>query len=157
MGDRQCQLEQVVEGVHAVLDQAPWVTEAVRAWQAIELNPDEQMAYAEEAHTLRFADANGEVRQLLHARRPADDGPTLWKIFQRVQENVVRGGSSAIGNRRQQVTTREVRGIDGNIQLNRALWSLTEKMAALKAASAFAVSRASAGRLFSGTSPEQFE
>jgi hypothetical protein len=143
-GDRQRQLDQVVEGVCAALDRAPRVAELVRTWQEIGLRPDEQIAYAEEAHTLRFAKPNGEVKtpiqpqQLLHAQRPADDVPTVWQTLQRVQEHTIRGGLSAIerdgSNRRRRVTAREVRGIDDNIRLSRALWSLTEKMPALKTA-----------------------
>jgi hypothetical protein len=141
-GNKQRQLDQVVEGVHAILDQAPRVAETVRSWQQIELKPEEQRVYAEKAHRLRFADAHGVVHtpieptQLLHPRRAADTGP-LWATFQRVQENVIRGGLSAIardGQRWRRATTREVTGIDSNIGLNRALWSLTEKMAELKAA-----------------------
>jgi hypothetical protein len=55
-----------------------------------------------------------------------------------VQENVIRGGIAgrtidANGNRRRS-TTREVQGIDQNRALNRALWTLAERMAELKAA-----------------------
>jgi len=48
------------------------------------------------------------------------------------------GGLSAWGrdanNRPRRVTTREVRGIDQDVKLNRALWVLGERMAQLKAA-----------------------
>jgi hypothetical protein len=142
-GDRQRQLDAVVEGAMEVLDQAPKVMEKVTEWQQIELRPDEQRIYAEEAHKLRFGDAEGRVEtaiepaQLLHARRPADAGPTLWQTFQRVQENAIRGGLSAISTdprtrRTRHFSTRAIQSIDGDIKLNRALWALTEKMAALK-------------------------
>lgn len=143
-GNRQKQLDQVVEGAFTVLDQGPKVMDTVRRWREISLVPDERMALAEAAHHLRFADARGEVAtpiqpaQLIQARRPADMGNDLWTTFNTIQENTVRGGLSARGrNANGQVrraTTREVRGIDGDVKLNRALWQLAEKMAELKAA-----------------------
>jgi hypothetical protein len=55
-----------------------------------------------------------------------------------VQENAIRGGRTAWGrhaqNRPRRVTSRELTGIDGDMRLNRALWTLTERMAELKGA-----------------------
>jgi hypothetical protein len=55
-----------------------------------------------------------------------------------VQENVIAGGLSAVqrdadGRRVRRVSTRRINGIDQDVRLNRALCSLAEKMAALKA------------------------
>ena len=75
---------------------------------------------------------------MLTVRRAGDAGADLWTTFNRVQENTIRGGLSAWGrdahNRRRRVTTREVNGIDQDVKLNRALWLLGERMAALKGA-----------------------
>jgi hypothetical protein len=69
--------------------------------------------------------------------RYADAGSDLWRTFNRVQENLVRGGitytnanSDGIRSRR---TTRPVQSIDGDVKLNRALFTLAAKMAELKA------------------------
>jgi hypothetical protein len=59
-----------------------------------------------------------------------------------VQENVIKGGlhgtqwatDEHTGRRtHRRVTTREVKGIDQDVKLNRALWMLAERMAELKA------------------------
>ena len=77
------------------------------------------------------------AQQLLNPRRHADIGSSLWQTFNVIQENVIRGGLSAMGrdaqNRPRRVSTREVRGIDGDVKLNKALWQLAERMAELKA------------------------
>jgi hypothetical protein len=56
----------------------------------------------------------------------------------RVQENVIRGGIRTYGQNAQgrfrRSSTREVRGIDQDVKLNKAIWTLAEQMAALKAA-----------------------
>jgi len=75
---------------------------------------------------------------MLRVRRSEDRDDSLWTSFTRIQENVIRGGLHGIARteegRRRNVTTREIKGIDQNLKLNQALWQLTERMAALKAA-----------------------
>jgi hypothetical protein len=52
-----------------------------------------------------------------------------------VQEAVIRGGISAVDPETgRRTTTKEVKAIDGDVKLNRALFVLGERMAALKAA-----------------------
>lgn len=139
---------EVIEGAFRVLSEAPRVTDQVQAFKAIGLTRDERQAFAEAAHVLRFPDhyAPEEDRretaitpdQLLRPRRIGDTGTDLWATLNATQENVIRGGQTAWGrdanNRRRRQTTREVAGIDQNRALNRALWTLTERMAEIKRA-----------------------
>ena len=71
--------------------------------------------------------------QLIEARRPEDLGRSLWTSFQRVQENVMRGGQPGRSTQGRRVRTREVASIDRGVSLNRALWMLAEEMRKLKA------------------------
>ena len=134
----------VIDGSMRVLESAPKAMDQVKAWQNLQLTAGEQSAFAEAAHTLRFADVEGEAdtpitaAMLLGNRRSADAGSDLWRTMNRVQENVIRGGLRARAARQpgqragRIVTTREVRGIDQDVRLNRALWTLSERMAVLK-------------------------
>jgi len=132
-------LEQVATGSMELVARMPEVIDAVARWKAIQLSSAEQTAFAEAAHVLRFADAEGSVTtpitpgQLLTPRRVDDSRSDLWSTFNRVQENVLRGG---LRNYRRsnvrRVTTRAVTGIDQDVRLNRALWTLTSRMADLK-------------------------
>jgi len=136
---------QVIEGSLAIAGQSQRALEQVNDWQRLQLTSDEQSAFAGAAHTLRFGDSEGETHtpitaaQLLDLRRHEDNGNDLWRTFNRVQENVIRGGLSAVardenGRRLRRVSTRQVKGIDQDVKLNRALWQLAEKMVELKAA-----------------------
>ena len=135
---------QVVEGSHEVLNGARRALEAAEAWRGVTLTQDEQQAFGKAARVLRFGDAEGHAatpitaEQLLAPRRVEDAGNDLWRTFNRVQENAIRGGLPAWGrdaqNRPRRVTSREVTGIDGDVRLNRALWTLIERMAELKGA-----------------------
>jgi hypothetical protein len=138
-------LENVVDGSYRLIEDSQKAMGTVRTWTELQLTTGEQSALAEAAHTLRFADAEGKVTtpitaaQLLQPRRAYDQGNDLWKTFNRVQENVIKGGLSAIqrdenGRRMRRVSTRQVKGIDQDVKLNRALWQLAERMQELKAA-----------------------
>lgn len=134
--------DNVVEAAHQIASTFEFVMNATAEMKRIELAPAEQLILAEGAAELRFdLEANEEspVRPqlFLEARRDADAKNDLWTVFNRVQENTLRGGlagytpeTEASTGRR--VRTREVKGIDQSVKLNRCLWSLAEKMAALK-------------------------
>lgn len=137
-------VNKVINGTYRVLDTAEQSLKAPQDWPQITLAREEQQIFAEAAHTLRFADAEGKIEtpvkpaQLLIARRPEDQNNDLWTTFNRVQENAVKGGLTAMGYdanmRPRRSTTREVKGIDQDVKLNRALFTLASKMAQLKQA-----------------------
>ena len=139
-------VESVVDASLKIVDATPRATAQIENWERIRLSLGEQQALAAAAHTLRFdPDESGasatpiSPAQLLEPRRRADEGNSLWLTFNRVQEHVLRGGDQAReqwrpGQRRRPrlVTTRPVRNIDGDVRMNRALWTLAEELAKAK-------------------------
>ena len=130
-------VDNVIEGAFRVLDDFQLVDASREAMQALTLNPGEQTAFAHAALALKYdtevTPAPVTEAQLLRARRAEDASNDLWTTFNRVQENVMRGGlvgRSATGKRSR---TREVKGIDQSVKLNRALWLLADEMRKLKA------------------------
>ncbi len=136
----------VIDGTYHVIAEAQKALAAPQDWSQLMMVPETRTAFAEAAHVLRFADAEGEVKtpivpdQLLTQRRREDTGRDVWTTFNVVQENVIRGGISAWGrdanNNRRRTTTREVRGIDQDVRLNKALFILAERMAGILRAAA---------------------
>jgi len=117
------------------------IADQVDAMKVIEMTPDERGIYARVAHNLVFPEPEKAPvlpEQLLSERRYDDKGQDLWTTFNVVQENIMRGGLKGMKRdnegRLRRATTRPVKAIDRNIQLNQALWYLTEKMAELKGA-----------------------
>jgi hypothetical protein len=131
--------DDVIEGAFRVLDDFEAVEASTAAMKRLTLSVDEERAFATAALALRYGErSDGQppapitVEQLMEARRPEDFGRNLWKAFNRVQENTIRGGQpgrSATGRR---MRTREVASIDRGVSLNRALWVLAEEMRKLK-------------------------
>lgn len=135
---------EVIEGAFRVLDEFEAVEEHAEGMKALQLEHGEQLAFATAALALRFGERANDMaggvpsapvtaEQLIQARRVEDQGHSLWGTFQRVQENVIKGGLRGRGARGQRMHTRAVSSIDRGVSLNRALWMLAEKMRELKA------------------------
>ena len=122
----------VIEGTYEVLKSAETVLRAPQDWSQIQLSDQHRRAFAIGAHTERFADAHGVIdtnirpEQLLIARRPEDTGRDLWSVFNVIQENTVRGGLAARTDTGRRSTSREVKGIDQSVKLNRGLWAMAD-------------------------------
>ena len=66
--------------------------------------------------------------QVLAPRRVDDDRRDLWSVFNRTQENLIKGGLTGRSANGRRQSTRPVQGIDQNLRLNRALWLLADGM-----------------------------
>lgn len=126
----------VIDGAYRVLGEFERVDAAKDGMKRIALQPGQQQAFANAALQLRYDPAENipvEPQQLNQVRRIDDRGADLWRTFNRVQENLLRGGLSGRNAQGRRTTTREVKGVSENIRLNRALWTLAEEMARLAA------------------------
>ena len=132
-------ISDVIEGTYSVVETFDKIADNIHAMKAITLQPAEQEAYATAAVGLRYDDGKAPVQAaaFLRPRRPADIGNDLWTTFNRVQENMIKGGLRGVTRdehgRQKRATTRAVNGIDGDVKLNQALFTLAEHMAKLKA------------------------
>lgn len=123
-------VEKVIEGAYEVLGVFDRVEEKRDAMQSLLLPPPAQQALAKAALTYRFGEEHQPVTesQVLSARRWQDEQNDLWSVFNRLQENLSKGGLSGRSAQGKRSRTRAVNGIDGDIKLNRALWVMAEEM-----------------------------
>ena len=127
-------IHNVIDAAYTIVYDFETVTESIDGMKSTLLLPEEQELFAEAALSLKYDENEAPItaNQLLSTRRIADRNPDLWSNFNRVQENIIRGGlrgRTANGNR---TTTREVKSIDNNVKLNKALWILADGMRQLK-------------------------
>lgn len=132
-------VDNVIEGSYTVLDNLKQIDSRLDTYKGITLEHNEAVALAEAALTLRYdADAAGNTQapitadSLLRARRGADTGRDLWTTFNVVQENMLKGGLRGRSTTGRRTSTREVQGVNENVRLNRALWTLADRLAQLK-------------------------
>lgn len=93
----------------------------------------EQLDFASQALALRFParpDHGLEPAQLLVARRSEDVGDDAWRVLNKVQENVVRGGIPRRLGSNRLVRTRAVRAIREDVRINSGLWDLAQALVA---------------------------
>lgn len=133
IGDIQAQVTEAIKQVSGV---AGSIAHKMDEFRAIDLTPNEQGIYAVAAHKYLYKDpemAPIKPSQLLLTRRQADEKTDLWTTFNRVQENVMKGGLRGRNVKTlRRVKTRRIQSIEKDVKLNQALWSLTEHMAELK-------------------------
>ncbi|RAP34908.1 hypothetical protein B1207_14545 [Legionella quinlivanii] len=131
----------VIEGTYKVIETANNMLDASDDMASILLNDEEKMIFAEAAHSLKFSDTEGDMsvnpQSLLQPRRYRDQTDNdLFTVFNILQENLIKGGIRGHRFNKYGYTTRtktrEVKAIDQNVRLNRALWTLTEKMMEIK-------------------------
>jgi Domain of unknown function (DUF932) len=116
----------VVAGALEIVSQFGKIGATVEAMAARTLSAAEQLDLARVAFSIRWAKVDVkpslDPAQLLQVRRSADDYPTLWHCFNRIQEAVMAGGLHYQTSSRRQVTTRRIRNIREDIRVNTALW-----------------------------------
>lgn len=131
--------DNVIEAAYSIVDEFEAVNNSIDGMKSTQLLLPEAEAFAEAALSLKF-DAPEESpiqsSQLLIARRwddrNSDNKNSIWGTFNRVQENIIKGGlrgRTAAGNR---TSTRAVQSIDNDVKLNKALWILADRMAQIK-------------------------
>lgn len=120
----------VIEGAYEVLGIFDRVEEKHEVMQSLMLPPPAQHALATAAITYRFGEEHQPVTaaQALSPRRWEDKSDDLWTTYQRIQENLIKGGLNGRNVKGKPARTRAVNGIDGDVKLNRALWVMAETM-----------------------------
>jgi hypothetical protein len=135
----------VIEGTFEVMKSASLLLESADDMGSIQLGAEEKQIFAEAVHQMRFEKDSSlasiaiKPEQFLSARRGVERGKNdLFTIFNVAQENALKGGlrgwaKDPNGNDKR-VSTREIKSIDQSNALNKALWTLAEKMRELKKA-----------------------
>lgn len=93
---------------------------------AVPMTDKQAIRFANEAIEFRPPRRTGILTPdtLLMARRDEDKVNDLWHIFNRVQENMLRGGNETITPEGRNVQTKGIGRIERDVQVNSALWGL---------------------------------
>lgn len=131
----------VIEGSFEIIKDAPATFARIADYKAIMLSRPQQEAFAKAAVELKGEDAAKvyNADRFLQGRRFEDyakEGTRerdLWRTMNVVQENILRGGVAGRSASGRRSTSREVKSVNENVRINKALWTLTEEMAKLAA------------------------
>lgn len=123
----------VIKVVEETTKRIPLIVGKVEKMINKEMSFSQQINFAKDAVEMRWgSDKIVDINQILSVRRQEDNGNDLWSVFNRVQENMLRGGVITMtpkengGMRRS--TSRAIRSIEQNVSLNKMLWTLSENL-----------------------------
>jgi len=122
-------VDDVIEGAYRVIENSELIHGRVDDFRSVTLSEPQQQAFANAALQLRW-DEEAPIRgdQLLGLRRFADRSNDAWTIYNRVQENLIKGGLRGRNSNGGRTSTRAVNSVSENVRLNKALWTLTEAL-----------------------------
>jgi hypothetical protein len=130
-------LDKVDRAIEEVTSYMPMMDEQIEKFKQIELSPIEQKSLAKVASDIRFdsdihlVDSN----DFLAVNREEDNNSTLWAVFNRVQEAMIRGGIKGINkDTKRNFTSKPITAIDTNLKLNKELFATVQMIADLKSA-----------------------
>lgn len=110
--------------------QVPRVLEWRERALARNMSQEEQGVFAHRAQILRFPERSSmpfHPRELLVARRPEDEGDDLWRVYNRVQENIIKGGIEGQSEQGRLTRTRTITGVQATVDINRSLFDLADR------------------------------
>jgi len=116
-------------GIKSLMDEKitalPKTIDKINQWSGREMSNKERQQFAMDALLLRIGDDRQpeayEINSILESRRAADNDNSLWTVFNRVQENLTKGGF--------QMNNRQARAISNpwqDMQLNQGIWQLAD-------------------------------
>ncbi len=128
----------VLKKVLDLAKQLPKVLKRVHHFQQIEIDRGTRRQFASKALDLAFEgdkwveyNKKDTIGEILVPTRNEDQMPTLWTTFNIIQEKLLNGGRFLVPKKIKYFTPvlkiKEVKSIDHDINLNKALWELTEK------------------------------
>ena len=97
------------------------------------LEEPRRIAFAEEALRLRFPkDRHRRMNpaSLLEARRSEDAGDDVWRVYNVIQENVIRGDLAGRSASNRSIRSRAIKSVKRDVELNTGLWKLATTLVA---------------------------
>ena len=122
-GDAGAIHKQLSDAVHTIAGEFPALRETVEHWQNLPTQEHERARFGKLAQAIRTGKHVSEIEYSFSdaiantSRRSEDDSHSLWNVFNRAQENTLRG----MGGRHRGIT-----GIDSQLRINRQLWDLAD-------------------------------
>ena len=121
----------VAEAAETIVKDVPRIQEIISEWECIDLDEHTQLQLATRGSALRWGETGPvQAKTLLTPHRYADNKNDLWSTFNRIQENLMQGGSRGRARTGRRLTTRAVSSIDVGRKINQGLWEAAAEVAA---------------------------
>jgi hypothetical protein len=126
-------VDEVVVGALQMTERFENLAAQIEHMEQCRLPKDDQLQLAGRALTLRFpkgVESGLEPAQLLTCRRTEDLGDDLWRVTNRIQENLLRGGLTRRTGTGRLIRTRAITAIREDVRINSGIWDLAMEVLA---------------------------
>jgi hypothetical protein len=126
------ELDDVKRVMDGFAERLPMIQGSVGRMMERQLTMDEKVEFVQKAAKIRWNSgslpSDDLLVNLLEAKRIEDEGDDLWKTFNVVQENFVRGGFEYRSQKGRKTKLRNLKNILAVNHVNTKLWELAEEM-----------------------------
>lgn len=124
--------DRIIDCTHQVIATSAVVMDRIEQWKSIKLSRPQQLALAEAATEIRALPNGITADRMLTVRRLGDAEPNLWTTSNVIQENFMAGGLRGRNvDTGRRTATRPIKSVGEDLRINKAIWTLTERMAEL--------------------------
>lgn len=131
----------VKKAINTIVKHLPKVFKTIHKFEKKKLDEKQQLEFAMNAVTARYPEyinpktnkidkqlikKNFSLEDLLKANRPEDKDNSVWCIYNRLQEKLIKGGFTHKGKTGKEKSARELTHIRTNTITNLKLWELAE-------------------------------
>lgn len=126
--------EKLREEIAEVVENLPKKVEVMNSMEETKLNTQQKHDLAlkallvrdgislesEKAKKVTYSDES--IERILKANREVDESDSLWKVFNTIQENVIRGGVEVSKNGKKARKLRPIKGFERDLKINKELF-----------------------------------
>ena len=131
LGDRENDVVTAVTNITAIKSK---LEDKLNQLSSINLSQVEKESFAKSTIPLRFEDhLEVDYQDLLVPLRAEDCKDDLYTTLNIIQENLIRGNVSGVNKETgRRFTSKEIKSISKDIQLNKGVWDIAERIASIK-------------------------
>jgi len=123
-------LAAVEKQIETYVNNIPHLVDRINTYSEIQMTEVQKNHFAMDALKIKTKKTTELPADLLTVpRRKEDEGDSLWKVFNVVQENIIQGGVK-YKTQKKNTTTKRINGIRKNVRFNKELWALMVAWAA---------------------------
>ena len=121
-------IDEIEKVINTMVKNIPSIITSVNMMGQTELTNSQQLDFGKKAMLTRWSKGNEslDIDDLVQANRVADKGNSVWKIYNVVQEKLIKGGLVFNNDKEKMQKLRPIVNIDQQIKINQSLWSLAE-------------------------------
>ena len=131
IGDKENEVKSAVDNIVKAKEK---IMDKITLFENTMLNESEKESFARAAIPLRFEKhLQVNYEDLLEPNRISDDKSDLYTVFNTIQEHLIRGNISGVNKiTGRKFTSKEIKSISTDVQINKSLWQMAENIAKIK-------------------------